>query len=216
MSETPTVDYGSNPSRYDNAKASGLGIASLVLGILAVVFAFTGCLWIFAILLGLVGLVLGIVGWVTASGDPRVKPGTAIAGTITSGVALVLVPIVIFVFFAALGTGLSAAGGRIANTVLVSTTEAQANALAASARREGVDQITIDQARATLDGVLDGLSTDADDIGLNEGKVEAAMKDYRATLEDAAGTSLDDVPQFEAPEIDVDGDLQAPAVPDDE
>ncbi len=64
-------------------KVNGLGIASLVLGIVGVLLA---CLGIGAVF-GLIGVILGILG-LTVIKDA--KKGIAIAGTIVSGVALLI------------------------------------------------------------------------------------------------------------------------------
>ena len=64
-------------------KVNGFGIASLVLGIVGILL---GCLGIGAVF-GLIGLVLGILGLTVLKNS---KKGLAIAGTILSGIALLI------------------------------------------------------------------------------------------------------------------------------
>ncbi|BDZ64049.1 DUF4190 domain-containing protein [Agromyces mangrovi Wang et al. 2018] len=67
-------------------KASGLGIAALVVGIVAVALAFWPIAWIAAIVLGVIGLVLGII----ALTKKDRKKGVSTAGTVVSSAALVI------------------------------------------------------------------------------------------------------------------------------
>lgn len=67
-------------------RTNGFGIAALILGILTVIGAFIPILNYGAWFLGLIGLVLGIVGLVVKD---RTR-GTAITGTILSGVGIIL------------------------------------------------------------------------------------------------------------------------------
>lgn len=80
------------------AKAgNGLGIAALVLGILALIGAFIPFLNYGAWFLGLIGLILGIIGLV----QKNRKKGTALTGTILSGVAIILSIVLSIVYTAA-------------------------------------------------------------------------------------------------------------------
>lgn len=87
-----------------------MSVASLVLGILSVLLAFVPFCGMFSLLPAAIGLILGIVGAITAKPDPLnpnlPKPGKgmAIAGSILSGVAI-LVCIAWTMFFA---TGVTA------------------------------------------------------------------------------------------------------------
>jgi hypothetical protein len=75
---------------------NGLGVAALVIGIIALVGAVIPFLNYGAWFLGLIGLILGIIGLVQKN-----KPkGTAAAGTIVSGVAIVLSIILAIVYTA--------------------------------------------------------------------------------------------------------------------
>ncbi|GLI27779.1 hypothetical protein ARHIZOSPH14_20210 [Agromyces rhizosphaerae] len=67
-------------------KASGLGIAALVIGIVAVLLAFWPIAWIVAIVLAVIGLVLGIVALTRKDR----KKGVSTAGTVVSAAALVI------------------------------------------------------------------------------------------------------------------------------
>jgi hypothetical protein len=65
---------------------NGLGIAALVLGLVAFVLAFIPLLNLFGAFLAFVGLVLGVVALFLKGA----KKGAAIAGSIVSGVALII------------------------------------------------------------------------------------------------------------------------------
>lgn len=96
-------------------KSNGLGIAALILGIVALVFAFIPIANYFGMFVAVVGLVLGIVGLVLKN---RSK-GTALTGTILSGVALVLAIIMAVVYAAAFSAAVKAvddAGSSITST----------------------------------------------------------------------------------------------------
>lgn len=82
---------------------NGLGIAALVLGILALVGAFIPFLSYGAWFLGLIGLVLGIIGLV----QKNKKKGTALTGTILSGVAIILSIILSIVYTAAFASAVN-------------------------------------------------------------------------------------------------------------
>jgi hypothetical protein len=82
---------------------NGLGIAALVLGILALVGAFIPFLSYGAWFLGLIGLVLGIIGLV----QKNKKKGTALTGTILSGVAILLSIIMSIVYTAAFASAVN-------------------------------------------------------------------------------------------------------------
>ncbi len=77
----------------------GLSIASMILGIVSVVFCC--CLWYIAIPAGIVGLILGIVG-IRKGGEGR---GMAIAGIITSSIAIILAIVMAVIFVSALTSG---------------------------------------------------------------------------------------------------------------
>ncbi len=67
-----------------------MGVASLVLGIISAIIAFIPFCGTWAIIPALVGLILGIIDWVKKkkAGEPK---GKAIAGTICSVVAIVII-----------------------------------------------------------------------------------------------------------------------------
>lgn len=78
----------------------GLSIASMVLGIISVVFCC--CLWYIAIPAGIIGLILGIVG-IKKSSEGH---GMAIAGIITSSIAIILGLVTAVIFISALSSGI--------------------------------------------------------------------------------------------------------------
>ncbi|KJL19842.1 membrane protein [Microbacterium azadirachtae] len=82
---------------------SGLGIAALILGILALVGAVIPFLNYVAWILGLVGLILGIVALV----QKNRRKGVAVAGTIISGVAIILSIVLAMVYTAAFASAVS-------------------------------------------------------------------------------------------------------------
>lgn len=69
-----------------------MGVASLVLGIVAAVVAWIPFCGTWAIVPAVVGLVLGIVDWVKKKKADQPK-GKAIAGTVCSGVAIIIIAI---------------------------------------------------------------------------------------------------------------------------
>lgn len=83
-STTTTTTTTSPPSA---PRSNGFGLAALILGIVAILGAAFPIINIFSAILAVIGLILGIVG-LTRTGAPK---GTSIAGTIISGVAIVIV-----------------------------------------------------------------------------------------------------------------------------
>lgn len=71
---------------YQPAPNNGFGITALIMGILALTFSWIPFINILAILLGIGALIFGFVG-IRKNGLPK---GTAIAGLITGGVALLV------------------------------------------------------------------------------------------------------------------------------
>lgn len=67
-----------------------MGVAALVLGIIAVVVSFIPFCGTWAIVPAIVGLVLGIIDWIK-KGKAGEKKGKAVAGTICSGVAIIII-----------------------------------------------------------------------------------------------------------------------------
>lgn len=69
-----------------------MGVAALVLGIVSAVIAFIPFCGTWAIIPAIVGLILGIVDWVKKqkAGEPK---GKAVAGTICSCVAIIIIAI---------------------------------------------------------------------------------------------------------------------------
>ena len=67
-----------------------MGVAALVLGIVSVVIGFIPFCGTWALIPAIVGLVLGIIDWVKKKKANQPK-GKAIAGTICSGVAIVII-----------------------------------------------------------------------------------------------------------------------------
>ena len=66
-------------------KASGLGIAGMVLGIVGIVVS--GCFFWLGIILGIIGVVLSAVG---LKKSPQGKKGMAIAGVVCSVIAIIV------------------------------------------------------------------------------------------------------------------------------
>jgi len=67
-----------------------MGVAALVLGIISVIISFIPFCGTWAIIPAIVGLVLGIIDWIKKGKTGEAK-GKAIAGTICSGVAIVII-----------------------------------------------------------------------------------------------------------------------------
>ena len=68
-------------------KASGLGIAGMVLGIVGIVCSVSGCFFWLGIILGIIGVVLSAVG---LKKSPQGKKGMAIAGVVCSVIAIIV------------------------------------------------------------------------------------------------------------------------------
>ncbi len=88
-----------------------MGVAALVLGIVSVVFSFIPFCGTWAIIPAIVGLVLGIIDWVKKNKAGEAK-GKAIAGTICSGVAV----IIILVWWLVFGLAANKAAKEISNS----------------------------------------------------------------------------------------------------
>jgi steroid 5-alpha reductase family enzyme len=85
-----------------------VAVASLVLGIIAFILSFIPCIGIFAIVPAILGIIFGIVGMSSAKKTGQGK-GMAVAGLILSILAIIWVPLFIFVILggvAAVGSGL--------------------------------------------------------------------------------------------------------------
>lgn len=78
-----------------------MGVAALVLGILSAIVCWIPFCNVWAIVPAVVGLILGIIDWVKKKKNPEKKKGLAIAGTICSGIAIVIIIIEIAVIGAA-------------------------------------------------------------------------------------------------------------------
>jgi len=94
----PTGPADSRPS------AKGLAIAGMVRGIIADVFFFA---WLLGIICGIVGLVLSSVAWrkiASGTSSPDGK-GFAIAGFVTSLIAVAVAVLVLFAFASVLSSG---------------------------------------------------------------------------------------------------------------
>ena len=79
-----------------------MGVASLVLGIVSVIVGFIPLCGTWAIIPAIVGLVLGIIDWSKKQKANEPK-GKAIAGTICSGVAIIVIVTWWMLFGAAAG-----------------------------------------------------------------------------------------------------------------
>lgn len=67
-----------------------MGIAALVLGIVSLVISFIPFCGTWAVIPAVVGLVLGIIDWVK-KGKAKEPKGKAVAGTICSGLAVIVI-----------------------------------------------------------------------------------------------------------------------------
>ena len=97
MNDQPPLVSSVNPSPSKPSKTSGLAVASLVLGIL-------GLTCILPIIGPLLAIIFGIVALnqISKSGGQIAGQGQAIAGLITGGVSLVMIPIIILMVAIAL------------------------------------------------------------------------------------------------------------------
>lgn len=88
MTIQPPMEYAPQAPR------TGLAMTSMILGIVGLL---TGCLGI-GILLGIVGLVLGVIALVNINKNPTAYggKGLAITGIITSGLAVLVMPLLLF------------------------------------------------------------------------------------------------------------------------
>jgi hypothetical protein len=102
------------PAAPQGKRLNGLGIASIVIGALALVFAFVPIANLVSGFFAMIGLVLGIVGLFIKSWGK----GPAIAGTIVSGIALVLSVVLAVVYTSLFATAASE---------VAATAEAEAN-----------------------------------------------------------------------------------------
>ena len=166
------------PGQPQSQAGRGPAIGSLVLGIIAIILSPTVCLSWLGIILGIVGVILGVVGLVAANKVPGTKKGMAIGGIVTSIIAI-LIGIVAYAVIAMWG-------GRIAQLAVVEGNRVAADALAAEARANGVEESVITSARAELDAVLNSGTDDMDDMEAFVERVEDAMRKYEQTLDAAA------------------------------
>ncbi len=184
MTYTQPVDYRGMPPQ---GKAnSGMAIASLIIGAVALLLAWVPCVNFLALLLALLGLILGIVAWVSAAKVPGQKPTMAIIGIVLSVLA---VPS-FFLSWMLLGGALERGAGSLVQYGLTTGANAEADAIAAQARARGVDENTIADARAKLDETLSTVTSNVSDAERASRDVEAALEEFRSTLEAAAGTDL--------------------------
>ena len=77
------------PNTAASSGADGLSIAGLVLGIVAIVFAFIPSVYFISWILGVIGIIISAVAISKSKGAGR-KNGFAVAGLVTSIVALAL------------------------------------------------------------------------------------------------------------------------------
>lgn len=68
-----------------------MGVAALVLGIMSALICWIPFCNTWAIVPAIVGLILGIIDWVKKGKNPEAKKGLAIAGTICSGIAIIII-----------------------------------------------------------------------------------------------------------------------------
>lgn len=69
---------------------NGFAISALILGIVGLVFALLPPTFWLGLILGVIGLVLGLVGWTRARREETATPGMAMAGTVLSGIAILV------------------------------------------------------------------------------------------------------------------------------
>ena len=91
---TPEPPAGTQPAPAEATTSvrprNGLGVAALVIGVASLVAAASFTLFPLALIAGLVGTIIGIVALTRASAGRATNSGQAIAGTIVSGVALII------------------------------------------------------------------------------------------------------------------------------
>jgi len=85
----------------------GMAVGGMICGIVALALSFIPfCFWIIALLLGITGIILSAIALATA-GKARRKKGVAVAGLICSGLAIIWIPLYIFVFIGAMSSAFS-------------------------------------------------------------------------------------------------------------
>ncbi|WP_190128203.1 DUF4190 domain-containing protein [Streptomyces mashuensis] len=80
--------------------SNGLGTAGLVCGIIGVVLDFTLIFWFVGVILGILAIIFGALGRGKANRGEATNKGAATGGLICGIVATVLIPLVLFIFFA--------------------------------------------------------------------------------------------------------------------
>lgn len=99
----PPPGYSGQPPSARPGSGTGLAVAAMVLGILALLGCWVPLLNVLSVLLALAGLGVGVPALVLAVQGRRGGRGMALAGVITSAVAIIGSVVVTVVFSAALG-----------------------------------------------------------------------------------------------------------------
>lgn len=87
-----------------------MAIAGMVCGIVAIVLSFIPCIGILSIIPAILGIIFSIIGLVQSKKTGEGK-GMAIAGLVLSILAIIWIPIFVFVIMGGAAAGLGAAGG---------------------------------------------------------------------------------------------------------
>lgn len=90
MSQPQGTTFTASAQAQNSGVHGGLGIAAFVLGVVGLIGCWVPLLGILAAVVAVIGLAMGIAGIVSANNKNR-KKGLAIAGTILSAVAIVIV-----------------------------------------------------------------------------------------------------------------------------
>lgn len=181
------------------AKRSGMAIASLVLGIVAAALSWMPIVNNLAFLVGLVGLALGIVGIVGCMRKGKGGKGLAIAGTVLSVVALVVVLATQAAYTAAIDEALQ--GSTVQQTSGGSEAASSEGGVASGSQASGSEDLAVGTSATLSDGLV--VSVDAVQTGIakydgspatgitvtyvNNGSKEASFNPYDWKCQDADG-----------------------------
>ncbi|WP_251439052.1 MmpS family transport accessory protein [Microbacterium sp. USTB-Y] len=147
---------------------SGLGIAALILGIVALVGAVIPFLNYVAWVVGVVGLILGIIALV----QKNRRKGVAVAGTIVSGVAIILSIVLAIVYTVAFASAVSSAVDSAASTMPSSAPQPSADST--SSAPVGGESTIVYEITGTIPGATITYST------LDNGSVQSATASGQA------------------------------------
>lgn len=99
----PPVGYPQAPGyAMPMQPSNGMGTTGLVLGIIGVVCSVTIFMEILGMILGILAIIFGAIGRGKANRGEATNKGAATAGLVCGIIATVLLPLLVFVFFASL------------------------------------------------------------------------------------------------------------------